>query len=354
MVAIPPRPAGAADEARDGRRSSGRRSRRSRPKPRRRREVGVSADARRTVSGRSTSRSASGTLASATSTRCSTRRPAPPRREVIEYYARIAPVMLPHLAGRCITFKRFPDGVEKDGLLREAVPEAPARVGAASRSARATATATSATAASTSRRRWCGRRTWRRSSCTCRWRSPRDLETPRAVVFDFDPGAPAADASSAARSRCGCATCSTAVDLQGWCKTSGSKGLQLYVPLNTPVHPRARRPTSRWPSGRCSNGSMPRPGDHHDGEGRAAREDLRRLEPERPPQDHHRRRTRCGPGPSRRVSTPVTWDEVDGLRRRRRRAAVRRATRCSTGSTQHGDLFAPVLTTVQELPVPGR
>ncbi|MEI7547078.1 MAG: ATP-dependent DNA ligase, partial [Actinomycetota bacterium] len=35
------------------------------------------------------------------------------KAEVIEYYARIAPVMVPHLAGRCITFKRFPDGVEK-------------------------------------------------------------------------------------------------------------------------------------------------------------------------------------------------------------------------------------------------
>ena len=35
------------------------------------------------------------------------------KAEVIEYYARIAPTMLPHLAGRCITLNRFPDGVEK-------------------------------------------------------------------------------------------------------------------------------------------------------------------------------------------------------------------------------------------------
>ena len=50
--------------------------------------------------------------------------------EVIEYYARIAPVMLPHLAGRGLTFKRFPNGVERDGLLREALRQAPPGLGA--------------------------------------------------------------------------------------------------------------------------------------------------------------------------------------------------------------------------------
>ena len=36
--------------------------------------------------------------------------PAFTKAEVIDYYARIAPFVLPHLAGRCITFLRFPDG----------------------------------------------------------------------------------------------------------------------------------------------------------------------------------------------------------------------------------------------------
>ena len=60
-----------------------------------------------------------------------------------------------------------------------------------------------------------------------------DLDTPRQLVFDFDPGAPATivdccEIAFAARDVL------AAVGLDGWCKTSGSKGLQMYVPLNTP------------------------------------------------------------------------------------------------------------------------
>ncbi|HEY4631067.1 MAG TPA: ATP-dependent DNA ligase, partial [Blastococcus sp.] len=34
------------------------------------------------------------------------------KAQVIDYYVRIAPVLLPHLAGRPVTFTRWPDGVE--------------------------------------------------------------------------------------------------------------------------------------------------------------------------------------------------------------------------------------------------
>src|SRR5690606_17215524 len=67
-----------------------------------------------------------------------------------------------------------------------------------------------------------------------------DLDTPRALVFDFDPGAPATIVEC-----CQIAVAARdvldAVGLAGWCKTSGSKGLQMYVPLNTPAatHERA-------------------------------------------------------------------------------------------------------------------
>ena len=43
--------------------------------------------------------------------------------ECIEYYARIAPVMVPHLTGRCITFKRFPDGVATAGFFEKRCPK---------------------------------------------------------------------------------------------------------------------------------------------------------------------------------------------------------------------------------------
>ena len=38
------------------------------------------------------------------------------KAEVIDYYARIAPVMVPHLADRGVTLRRFPDGISGDSI----------------------------------------------------------------------------------------------------------------------------------------------------------------------------------------------------------------------------------------------
>ena len=48
--------------------------------------------------------------------------------QVIDYYARIAPVLVPHLAGRPLTLKRYPNGVDSE-FLREERHRAPARLG---------------------------------------------------------------------------------------------------------------------------------------------------------------------------------------------------------------------------------
>ena len=183
--------------------------------------------------------------------------------------------------------RALPERRRQEGLLREALPEAPAGLGRRRRSGPATTTARSATAGSTSRPRWCGRRTWPRSSCTCRWRWPHDLDTPPTIVFDFDPGAPATIVEC-----CQIALLArdvlAAVGLEGWAKTSGSKGLQLYVPLNTPrTHEQAA--DFALAVGQLLEKQHPKRVHDDDGQGDAAGEDLRRLEPERPPQDDDRR-----------------------------------------------------------------
>src|SRR4051795_5841944 len=43
--------------------------------------------------------------------------------EAIEYYAKVAPVMVRHLAGRCITLKRFPNGVNTTGFFEKRCPK---------------------------------------------------------------------------------------------------------------------------------------------------------------------------------------------------------------------------------------
>ena len=139
-----------------------------------------------------------------------------------------------------------------------------------------------------------------------------------------------------------------AVGLDGWCKTSGSKGLQLYVPLNTPcTHEHAA--DFALAVGQVLETPAPRPGDDDDGQGGAAREDLRRLEPERPAQDDDRRVL---------DARPPGADGVDAgdVGRGRRRAPPATSScassgpTCSPDSTTLGDLFAPVLTVEQTLP----
>ena len=156
--------------------------------------------------------------------------------------------------------------------------------------------------------------------------------------------------SSAARSRCWRATCSPRSACEGWPKTSGSKGLQLYVPLNTPCtheqaadfalavgqllekqHPSGSPP--RWPR-RCGRGRSSSTGARTPGT--------------RP----RSACTRCGPARSPCVSTPVTWDEVQECADGGARAALRVARRARAGR-RLGDLFAPVLTLEQTLPSGG-
>ncbi len=160
--------------------------------------------------------------------------------EAIDYYARIAPVMLPHLAGRCITLEAVPQRRRRRRDSSRSAARSIGRRGYRRRSGRVIVTATSATAGSTSRRRSCGRPTWPRWSCMCRWQSPPIWRPPWRWCSTSTLARPAG-----MKECCEIAMwvrdVLAAVDLEGWCKTSGSKGLQMYVPLNTPCYPRWRR-----------------------------------------------------------------------------------------------------------------
>ena len=267
--------------------------------------------------------------------------------EVIDHYVRVAPVMLPHLAGRCITFLRFPDGADKPGFFEKRCPKhRPDWVGTAlgpgDRNGGIGYCRLDEPAALV----------WAANLAALELHVPMalavDLETPRAVVFDLDPGAPAA-----IRECCQIALALhevlDAVGLRAWPKTSGSKGLQLYVPLNTPC-------THEWAAdfalavGQVLERQMP------------DRVTTTMAKVERPGKifvdwsQNVRHKTTIGVYSLRArvrpwVSTPVTWDEVAD---------------CADGSldlrfetadvldriARHGDLFAPVLTVEQALPSP--
>ncbi len=161
------------------------------------------------------------------------------KAEVIDYYQRIAPVMVPHLAGRPITLKRYPDGVDGPSFFEKNCPshrpdwfrtveiESSGRRSGRNRPERIGYCLVESAA----------HLVWTANMAALELhpglQTADDLGCPTWVVFDLDPGAPADEITCAEVALLIRATLE-ALDLASWVKTSGSKGLQLYVPLNTP------------------------------------------------------------------------------------------------------------------------
>ena len=151
--------------------------------------------------------------------------------QVIDYYRRAAPVLLPHLRDRPLTLKRYPDGVEGQFFYEKQCPShRPDWI---------------ETVAVQNRREihyclandlptliWLGNLADLELHTSLS--RAEDVMRPTMLVFDLDPGEPAGILE--------CGTVGIALrrlfaglGLECYPKTSGSKGLQVYVPLNGPV-----------------------------------------------------------------------------------------------------------------------
>jgi bifunctional non-homologous end joining protein LigD len=261
---------------------------------------------------------------------------------VIDYYTRVAPALLPHLRGRPLTLKRYPNGVDGGHFYEKQCPS--------------------------------HRPDWVETSLlgdinfcmandlpTLVWLAnladlelhtslalADDYRTPTVIAFDLDPGPPATIVECA----------EVALELrmifehlgmQAFPKTSGSKGMQVYVPLNTPTSYAQTRPFSR---------------------GLAQLLERRRPELVVAEMAKVKRRgkvfvdwsqnadfkttvcvysLRARPQPT--VSTPLTWDEVqDVTASRDPDDLVFTSDQVLERIAGHGDLFAPVIELRQELP----
>lgn len=268
------------------------------------------------------------------------------KAQVIDYMAKIAPAAIPHLTGRALTFRRYPDGTDTAGFFEKRCPGhrppwVDVAVGPGDRQGGIEYCRIDETAAMV----------WAANMAAIELHAPmalaEDLDVPRALVFDFDPGAPAA-----MRECCEIALATGAVlesvGLAGWCKTSGSKGLQMYVPLNTSDATHEGAADFALAVGQVLERQMP---------GRVTTVMAKAERPGKIFVDWSQNafhKTTIAPYSLRArdeptVSTPVSWDEVAA---------------CAQGSLdlrftasdvlgrvdEHGDLFAEVLTVVQELP----
>jgi bifunctional non-homologous end joining protein LigD len=153
--------------------------------------------------------------------------------EVVDYYRRIAPVLLPHLRGRALTLRRFPDGVDGESFFEKRCPSHRpgwVRTVPVARTSGESYDACAVDDADTL--------VWLANLAALELHPALALaeepDRPTVMVFDLDPGAPAgigqcAEVAVALRDMLG------QLDLQCSAKTSGSKGLQVYVPLNTAI-----------------------------------------------------------------------------------------------------------------------
>lgn len=154
--------------------------------------------------------------------------------QVIAYHQRIAPALLTHLSGRPLTLKRYPNGVEGHFFYEKRCPSyRPEWMNTAEI--------------------WSGRNNGNINYCVVDdlpsliWVANtaslelhpslskcEDMPSPTVVAFDLDPGAPA-DLVDCCRLGLRLRDLFEQMGLESFAKTSGSKGLQLYIPLNTPT-----------------------------------------------------------------------------------------------------------------------
>ncbi len=154
------------------------------------------------------------------------------KARILDYYRRIAPFILPHLGGRALTLKRYPDGVDRPFFFEKRCPShRPAWTETAELTLEDGEPMTVCLVNDLATLIWVANlASLELHVPLARAASPR---APDAVVFDLDPGEPA-DILACARVALILRELLDRLGLTSLVKTSGQKGLHVYVPLNSP------------------------------------------------------------------------------------------------------------------------
>jgi bifunctional non-homologous end joining protein LigD len=269
------------------------------------------------------------------------------KAQVIDYYTRIAPVLIPHLRGRPLTLKRYPNGVDGEYFFEKNCPKhRPPWVHTAE-------------VWSWGNDRWMSycvvddlpTLVWVANLASIELHTSlslgRKIERPTCLVFDLDPGPPA-DIVDCCEVGLWVRDLFSEHGMQSFAKTSGSKGLQLYVPLNGPVDYTATKEVSK---GIAMHFERERPD-------RVVHQQLKELRRGKilidwSQNDQYKTTVnvyslRAREHPT--VSTPVTWDEVAACLEAREPSLLRfTADQVLERVERMGDLFEPVLKLRQKL-----
>ncbi|HEY2495455.1 MAG TPA: non-homologous end-joining DNA ligase [Candidatus Angelobacter sp.] len=268
--------------------------------------------------------------------------------QVIDYYIRIAPVLLPHLARRALTLKRYPNGVdgmffyEKNCPIHRPKWVQTAKVWSEGNNrfmdyCLVTDVATLV---------WLGNLAdlELHTSLSC----ASETQRPTVIAFDLDPGPPA-NIVQCCRAGLWIRAIFEQFGLQAFAKTSGSKGLQVYVPLNTPVTYEQTKPFAKAIARLLEE-------QHPDLIVSDMKKSLRvnKVFVDWSQNDDHKTTVnvyslRAKDQPT--VSTPVTWQEVeDCFKKGDPELLVFTSDQVLSRVEKFGDLFEPVLKLKQKLP----
>jgi bifunctional non-homologous end joining protein LigD len=153
------------------------------------------------------------------------------KAQILEYYRRIGPFILPHLKDRALTLKRYPEGVEKDFFFEKRCPKHhPAWVKTTEIRQDDTAPKTVCIVNDLETLMWV------ENLASLELHIPLakadSLDTPDSMVFDLDPG-DQAGIPECIRVALILRDLLSGLELACYVKTSGKKGLHVYVPLNS-------------------------------------------------------------------------------------------------------------------------
>jgi bifunctional non-homologous end joining protein LigD len=270
------------------------------------------------------------------------------KAQVIDYCSRIAPVLVPHLQDRPLTLKRYPNGVDGEMFYEK---NCPAHRPEWMQTAKV----------------WSGQNQRYQYYCMAQdlpslvWVAnlaslelhtslsrASKLEEPSALVFDLDPGPPA-DVVQCCQVALWLRDIFSSLGLQAFAKTSGSKGMQMYVPLNTAVDYGQTKTAALGLAQRLER-------EHPEAVVSTMEKAVRggKVFIDWSQNDQHKTTVnvyslRARPRPT--VSTPVRWAEVEGcLRAHDSSLLVFEAPQVLERVAERGDLFEPLLTLKQELP----
>jgi bifunctional non-homologous end joining protein LigD len=267
--------------------------------------------------------------------------------EAIDYYAKVADTMLPHLRNRPLTRVRFPNGTDEQRFYEKRAPKgtpdwvrtAPIEMGTAGVLDFIV----------------CDEKPtliWLAQLAALELHPSLSLaddpDTPTVLAFDLDPGAPAtivecSQVGLRIRDLFG------ELGLESFAKNSGSKGLQIYVPLNTPVGYDQTKSFARALAQALERAEPKLVVSKQKKELRKGKVLVDWSQNDRAKTTVAVYSLRCRDRPW--ASTPLTWKEVEKLADDGDPDSVRfEAPEVLKRIKKHGDLFAPVLELEQELP----